>query len=154
MATLEKPKKNKSKKSRSILAPVPSLNDEGNADHESAVNCVIDKEPANTSTAAATTTEGEVVRSTNSSIDSINNLVASATANRDTIVTQECFIASGYKDPEETQKGEAQSLSNHEDNANINVTTSEPCEEENNIGEEDEATAPLDFDNIPPLVIE
>ena len=135
------------------MAAVPSLNDESNADHESPINCIIDKETASISTAAAITTEGEVARSTNSSIDSINNLVASATANRDNIVTQECFIASGYKEGEEKQEGEKQSLSNDKGNANIKETTSAPCEEEINTGEEDVATAPSDLDNVPPLII-
>ncbi|KAM7362755.1 ectopic P-granules autophagy protein 5 [Cochliomyia hominivorax] len=96
MATLEKPKKNKTKKSK-IKATNDNLNINEDIENESE-NCVVNKEMPTTSAAAVAATTSEVTKLKNSSIDNINDLVASTSASRDEIVTQECFIASGYKE--------------------------------------------------------
>lgn len=129
------------------MATAPSLHDEISASN------VIDKEPASTSPTATIAAEGEVATSRKSSIDSINNLVASVSAKIDDIVTQDCFIASSYKDDEEEQDVETKVIKNDEINATNNETTSSQCELESIIEETQVASAPPELDDVPPLII-
>ncbi|XP_065371725.1 ectopic P granules protein 5 homolog isoform X2 [Calliphora vicina] len=129
MATLEKPKKSKSKKSK-IKVTAAHVDIEEDSENESE-NCVVNKEIPTTSAAA-----GDVTKAKNSSIDNINDLVASTSATRDNIVTKECFIASGYKDDESIQpdKGanriEAKPEAQVQPEDNINTPSAPPCLED------------------------
>ncbi|XP_005180740.1 ectopic P granules protein 5 homolog isoform X2 [Musca domestica] len=108
MATLEKPKKNKSKKQKpKEVAPVPIDDDddgENEEEHNVEEQLKTDVEKLEINAADNDIATGEEVQksiSSSAGIKSMENIVAaSANATIDSIVTQECFISSDYKEPD------------------------------------------------------